>query len=437
MSMPLLRNDNDPSPGGDRPHAAQKAHLADAPSPPGTQGDLPPPAVKNAVFIIGALSTIGPMAIDMYLPAFPAIASAMATDVGMVQLSMVSFFAALVFGQLIYGPVSDAIGRKRPIYAGLVLFVIASIGCAFAQTVEMLIALRFVQGIGACAGMVLARAIIRDIHTGREAVRLIALTMLVLSVSPMLAPLGGSLLTQFVSWRGIFLVIAASGAICLWLMWWQLPETRPPERRTQGGLRAALASYRILLRDRRFLGTALICGCGQGIMVSYLTGSSFAFIEVYGVSPVGYSVVFAVNACALVGSAQMNATLVGRIGLPRLIRAATLAVCVCTVALAALVLLGNAPLPVFWGITIVLFGGLGFLNPTSAVFALEPHGARAGAASSMLGGIQFSLATIAGGAVSLFFDGSARPLVIAFAICGIGAAVLAHFTLRRSASAQV
>ncbi|CAH1648470.1 Bcr/CflA family efflux transporter [Chelatococcus asaccharovorans] len=438
MSMPLPRNDNAPSQRGERPHAAndEKGSVAGPPPLPGARRDPAQPVVKNAVFIIGALSTIGPMAIDMYLPAFPAIAKALATEVGMVQLSMVSFFAALVIGQLIYGPVSDAIGRKRPIYAGLVLFVIASIGCALAESVEMLIALRFVQGIGACAGMVLARAIVRDIHTGREAVRLISLTLLVLSVSPMLAPLGGSLLTQFVSWRGIFLVIAASGAVCLWLMWRQLPETRPPERRTRGGVRAALGAYRVLMRDRRFLGTAFMCGCGQGIMVSYLTGSSFVFIEVFGVSPVGYSVIFAVNACALVGSAQMNATLVGRFGLPRLIRAATLAVCLSTVTLAALVLPGHASLVMFWGITMVLFAALGVLNPISAVLALESHGARAGAASSMLGGIQFSLATVAGAAVSLFFDGSARPLVIAFVICGIGAAVLAHVTLRRPASAQ-
>lgn len=439
MSMPSPRNDNE------KPRASLRATSGDAqavaPAVAAAKGGgsasvatEPAPAAivfKNAALVLGALATVGPMAIDMYLPAFPAIAQNLNVDVGQVQLSLVSFFFALVVGQLFYGPISDAIGRKKPLYAGLTVFVLGSIGCSMAQSVEMLIFMRFVQGLGACAGMVLSRAIVRDIHTGREAVRLISLMMLVLSVSPMLAPLAGSLLSGSMSWRGIFIVTAGLGVFGGVLMWKFLPETRPPERRSKAGMAAALQAYKLLAVDRRFIGMAMVCGCAQGVMMSYLTGSSFAFIEVYRVSPFFYSAVFATNAMALIGCAQLNATLISRIGLERLIRLATLGLGLFTSSLAVLTFAGLAPLPVFWGLLFLTFGTLGMISPTSAVLALEPHGARAGAASSMLGGMQFASATVAGGVVALLFNGTLTPLVIALAVCGLGAAVMARLTLRR------
>jgi DHA1 family bicyclomycin/chloramphenicol resistance-like MFS transporter len=387
--------------------------------------------IARPALVLGILSTIGPVAIDMYLPAFPAIAASLGTDIGQVQLSLVSFFAALMIGQLIYGPVSDAIGRKKPLYAGLALFVLASIGCSTAQSVEALIVLRFVQGLGACAGMVLSRAIVRDLHTGREAVRLISLMMLVLSVSPMLAPLGGSLLVEFASWRFIFFVIAAAALSCAVLMWLTLPETRPPEKCTRGGVKSALAAYGVLLTDLRFLGTALIGGFTQGVILAYLSGSSFAFIEVYGVAPMVYSVIFATNAVGFIGGAQLNSLIISRIGLERLIRIATSVLGVASLLLLALTLAGETPLPIFWGLLFVCFSTLGFIMPTTTVLALEPHGARAGAASSLLGALQFAAGTLAGAVVSLSFNGTTLPMVATLAGCGAGAALTAAVTLRR------
>ncbi|MFC7398596.1 multidrug effflux MFS transporter [Chelatococcus sp. GCM10030263] len=391
--------------------------------------------LTRPALVLGILSTIGPVAIDMYLPAFPAIAESLHTNVGRVQLSLVSFFAALMVGQLIYGPISDAIGRKRPLYAGLGLFVVASIGCSMAQSVEALIVLRFVQGLGACAGMVLSRAIVRDLHTGRDAVRLISLMMLVLSVSPMLAPLGGSLLVEFASWRIIFFVIAAGALFCAWLMWRSLPETHPPEKRTRGGLRSALAAYAVLVTDLRFLGAALVVGCTQGVILSYLAGSPFAFIEIYGVPPVLYSAIFAANAVGFIGGAQLNSLFISRIGLERLIRIATSALAAASVLLLGLTLTDMAPLPVFVGLLFLCFSTLGFIMPTTTVFALESHGARSGAASSLLGALQFGSGTIAGSLVSFFFDGTTLPMVATLAGCGAGAGLMAAASLRRRKAA--
>ncbi|MDF2813679.1 MAG: Bcr/CflA family drug resistance efflux transporter, partial [Microvirga sp.] len=222
----------------------------------------------------------------MYLPAFPAIARDLGADIGAVQMSLMSFFLAVAMCQILYGPISDRVGRKPPIYFGLTLFIIGGIGCSFATSAEALVALRFVQGIGACASMVITRAIIRDLHTGHEAARLMATTMLVFSISPLLAPLAGSLLTEFFNWRVIFRALALIGLGGLAVAAFLLPETRAMEARQgsmgQRGIGQVAHTYLSLLKDWRFLGLVFVGGLGQASFFAYLAGSSVVFIEHFG-----------------------------------------------------------------------------------------------------------------------------------------------------------
>lgn len=372
--------------------------------------------LRNAL-VLGMLSAIGPFAIDMYLPAFPAIARELQVDVGAVQMSLMSFFVAVAVCQLAYGPLSDRFGRKPPLYGGLALFIMGSIGCSFAPNVETLIAFRFLQGIGSCAAMVIPRAIIRDLHTGHEAARLMATTMLVFSVSPILAPLAGSTLTAFYSWRFIFWAIAAIGLGGVAVLFFLLPETRPEEAGKRG-IGQAFATYKGLLKDRRFLGIAFTGGFGQASFFSYLAGSSVIFIEHFGLSPSQYSMIFASNAIAFIGSAQFNSTLMRRFGAERLVRTAISGFVVLVTLLLVLTLLGVDSPYVLWGLLFLSFGCLGFVIPSTAVLALEEHGPIAGTASALMGTLQLSTGAVMIALTSALYNGTSLSMVGAIAFCG-------------------
>ena len=219
------------------------------------------PFFKMAL-LLGLLSAIGPFAIDMYLPALPAIGQSLHADIGAVQMSLTAFFLSLGAGQLLYGPISDMVGRKPPLYAGLLLFALASIGCALATDIQTLIVLRFIQGLGAAAGMAIPRAVVRDLHTGTDAARLMSLLMLVFSVSPILAPLAGSAVIAFSGWRGVFWAVTIAALVGLVLLSTQLDETRPASERSGSGLESAMSAYRRLLGDRNFLTLTFIGGLG-------------------------------------------------------------------------------------------------------------------------------------------------------------------------------
>jgi len=384
--------------------------------------------LRNAV-VLGMLSAVGPFAIDMYLPAFPVIARELQADVSAVQMSLMSFFVAVALCQVVYGPVSDRVGRKPPLYFGLGLFILGAIGCSFAQSAEALIGFRFLQGVGACASMVIPRAIIRDLHTGAEAARLMATTMLVFSVSPILAPLAGSALAEFFSWRIIFWAIAAIGLGGLLVVALLLPETRAadPDRTPQTRV---FETYRNLLGDRHFLGLVFIGGLSQASFFSYLAGSSVVFIEHFGLTPSGYSLVFASNAIAFIGSAQFNSTLMRRFGAERVVRIAITGFTMLTSLLFLLTLAGVDNAYVLWSLLFVSFGCLGFVIPSTAVLALENHGPIAGTASALMGTLQLSTGATMIVLVSAFFDGTSLSMVSAIMACGLMAFTLSRRTLR-------
>ncbi|MGO4701449.1 multidrug effflux MFS transporter [Dyella sp. 2RAB6] len=384
----------------------------------------------GAALILGLLSAIGPFAIDMYLPALPTIREALHTNVDTAQLSLMVFFAAVGIGQLIYGPVSDMVGRKPPIYFGLVLFALGSIGCAMAPDIHTLILFRFVQGLGACAGMVIPRAIVRDMHTGHDAAQLMSLLMLVFSVSPILAPLTGSLVIRLASWRGIFWTVAVAAVLGLVLAATALKETRPREARVASNLRSAVAAYGTLLRDPHYLGLIFICSFGVASFFAYLANSSFVLIDHYGLSPTLYGLAFSVNAVAFIGAAQFTGALGKRYGLPRLVRTAVVGYSVVMVALLLLNVAGVDNLGVLMALLFVGYGFLGLVIPSSAVLALEEHGKIAGTASALLGTMQFVTGACVIGVVGRFLDGTARPMLAGIAACSVIALVLAQRTLR-------
>ncbi|MDO9134311.1 multidrug effflux MFS transporter, partial [Hydrogenophaga sp.] len=338
--------------------------------------------------ILGLLSAIGPFAIDMYLPALPDIGRSLGAEVGPVQFSLTAFFLALGVGQLLYGPVSDMVGRKPPLYFGLGLFTLASIGCALATDIETLVFLRFLQGLGAAAGMAIPRAVVRDLHTGADAARLMSLLMLVFSVSPILAPLVGSGVIALTGWRGVFWAVALASVAGLALVYGALQETRSAADRVESSLGSALRAYGLLLRDWHYLGLVGIGATAMAGFFVYLAGSPFVLINHYGLTPVQYSMAFSFNAIAFIGASQFTALLGRRFGLVRLVKAAASASGLTMSALLVYYLAGGDRLAVLIALYFVASGFMGLVIPTTSVLALEKHGAIAGTASALLGTLQ-------------------------------------------------
>lgn len=379
--------------------------------------------------ILGLLSAIGPFAIDMYLPALPAIGASLGAEVGAVQWSLTAFFISVGMGQLFYGPISDMVGRKLPLYAGLALFTLASVGCALATDIHTLVALRFVQGLGAAAGMAIPRAVVRDLHTGAEAARLMSLLMLVFSISPLLAPLAGSGVIALTGWRGVFWVVAVAAVAGLVLVSQGLPETRPASERRESSLGSALAGYGLLLRDKHYLGLVFIGGCSMAGFFVYLAGSPFVLINHYGLTPVQYSFAFSINAAAFFVSAQFNARLGRRFGLVRTVKAAVTAAGTVMMVMLGYYLSGGDALAVLLGLYFVASACMGLVIPTTSVLALEEHGAIAGTASALLGTLQMLIGAAAMGIVGLFANGEPLPMVVGMATGALVGLALTWITL--------
>jgi MFS transporter, DHA1 family, multidrug resistance protein len=394
------------------------------------------PFARNAI-VLGLLSAVGPFAIDMYLPALPTIADNLQASNASTQMTLMAFFAAFGLCQIVYGPVSDMVGRKPPLYFGLAVFLLGSIGCASAPSIGWLIAFRALQGVGASAVMVIPRAIIRDLHTGVEATRLMALVMLVFSVSPILAPLFGSALIVPFGWRAVFIAVTVVSALAIFLVASFLPETRPPEDRVSVSVAGVLQSFAILLRHGRFLGLTFIGGLGMASFFAFLASSSFVYIDHFGLTPTQYSLAFSVNAIGFIGSSQFAATLGGRFGMARVVFSAVSFYALFALILFAVTTAGFNSLPLLMALLFVTFAGLGLVIPSTMVLALEEHGPIAGMASALGGAIQMITGGVVIAIVSQFFDGSARPMVTAIACCAIGALGASFVTLgRREFAAQ-
>jgi MFS transporter, DHA1 family, multidrug resistance protein len=390
---------------------------------------MPSTFTRNAV-VLGLLSAVGPFAIDMYLPALPAIAADLRTSTSATQLTLTMFFIAFGLCQIAYGPLSDVYGRKAPLYAGLALFIAGSIGCALAPTVGWLIAFRVLQGAGAAAMGVIPRAIIRDLHTGVEATKLMSLVMLVFSVSPILAPLTGSALIVPFGWRAVFVAVTVAAFIAVALLATLLPETRPAHERISGSVRSVFGSFAELLGDWHFLGLTFIGGLGMASFFAFLATSSFVYIGHYGLSPTQYSLAFSINAVGFIGASQLAGSLGGRFGMKRVVMAAVSVYAGFAMLLLALTLAGFDSLLVLIPLLFVAFAFLGLVIPSTMVLALENHGPIAGIAAALGGTLQMVTGGIMIAVAGLFFDGTSLPMVATIALTAVGAFAISVATLR-------
>lgn len=370
--------------------------------------------------VLGLLIGVGAFAIDLYIPAFPAIAASLGVGIGPVQLSMTSFFVAQAIGQIVYGPISDAVGRRGPIFAGLALFALASFAAALAPGIGTLIAARFVQGLGAAGATVAPLAVIRDEHTGAEAARQLSLAVLALSISPMIAPALGGLIVQAVSWRVIFLLLIAITGLIALLAARALPETHPPSRRVSARPLSILLTYLRLLRNHRFLAPVAAAACGQAMLFLFISGAPFVIVTLHGISPSGFGLLFSLHAGVLIGLSQLNAPMLRRFGARRIIGAGAGLCSIAGVALAALVASGMTALGPFIALTLALFASLSLLLGPAFITAMEPFGDVAGAAAALAVCLEFVCSSTATAILSVLADGTAWPLaaMLALAACG-------------------
>lgn len=392
--------------------------------------------IKMAV-ILGLMSTIGPFAIDMYLPAMPDIAADFSSSVTAAQLTLTTYFFAFGVAQLFYGPASDMFGRKPPIYFGLGLFAVASVASAMAPTIESLAVLRFFQGLGAAGVMSIPRAIIRDRYTGAKATRLMSTVMLVISVSPMLAPLVGSTIIVPFGWRAVFWAVTIASGISLLLSLYALPETLHPKDRAPFDLRTMLQSFGILLRDANFVGLTLIGGLGMSAFFTFLGSAAFIYMDHFGLTPRQFAIAFAANAAGFFVATQFAANVMRRFGPALLIRGATLGYMLTVVTLFAIFLAGFGTLPVLIGMLVFSNLFMGLIIPSAMVLALEDHGPIAGAAASLGGTMQMLLGTFAMILGGVLFNGGPIPMLAIIASAASLAFVLAMSLVKTSAAQNV
>jgi MFS transporter, DHA1 family, multidrug resistance protein len=357
------------------------------------------------ILLLGALTAIGPLTIDLYLAAFPQITDDLGTSPAAVQLTMTATLAGLGIGQLLIGSISDAIGRRKPLLAGLALYVAASLGVVFVTSAEALTALRFVQGLAAAAGMVLSMAVVRDRFEGIQVGKAIARLMLVVGVAPSIAPLIGAQFLLLGSWRYMFVALGVFGVILLALAFFLLKESLPSELRRSGGLGAAVRSYGSLLRDPMFIGLALLSGFSMAALFTYVSSGSFVFQDGFGLSAQQFALIFGAGAVAVTAGTQINGAMLGRVAPEQILRAAVLATAAITgtMVVVSILELGIWPLLALLMVELLVAG---ILLPAVPGIALEANAHRAGSAAALLGAMQFGVGAVIAPVTGLFEGGS-------------------------------
>ncbi|SDD13047.1 MFS transporter, DHA1 family, bicyclomycin/chloramphenicol resistance protein [Paenibacillus sp. UNCCL117] len=373
--------------------------------------------------VLGTLSAFGPLSLDMYLPALPQLAGDLNTSASAAQLSLTACLLGLALGQLAAGPLSDMYGRRKPLLTGLLLFAAVSVLCMLSASASAFVALRFIQGLAGAAGIVISRAIARDLYAGTELTKFFALLMLVNGAAPILAPIFGGQLLAFTTWRGVFLALALIGVLALAAVILALPETLPPQRRMRGGLRETWSTFGRLVKDRSFMGYALSQGFVTAAMFAYIAGSPFVLQNIYGVSPQGFSLIFAANGLGIIMASQATGRLAGRFSESRLlitglILAAASGLLVLTGLAAGAGLAWILP-PLFVAVSCV-----GIVGTASFPLAMAGQSQAAGSASALLGVLSFIFGGLVAPLVGLGGESSALPLGIVMAVSNLIALVL-------------
>jgi len=388
----------------------------------------------HILLILGGLNAFGPLSIDMYLPAFPAMAEDLGVSSEQIQLSLSVYFIGLASGQLVYGPLADRFGRRKPLLFGIGLFCVASLACALAPTLEWLLAARFAQALGGCAGMVVNRAVVRDLCEPIDAAKAFSQLMLIMGVAPILAPLAGTALLGLAGWASIFWFLTVFAGLFALAVYFFLPETLPPHM-APPPLRSAFGRYIGLLREPLFMFHALTGGVAMAGMFAYISGSPYVFLELYKVPVEQYAWLFGSIAACFILSAQLNSRLLRRWSQLALIRGTTFIYMLATVTLLLAAWLQVESLWLFLPPLVLSVAIISQVLPNASACALAGHGHQAGIASALMGTMQFAIAGVTSAAVGMLHDNTAVPMAGVMAVCGVLTVVMA--ALARQANGRI
>ncbi|MET8082722.1 Bcr/CflA family efflux MFS transporter [Micromonospora sp. NPDC005197] len=378
------------------------------------------------VLVLGALIAIGPLTIDMYLPALPAITAGLQTTETAVQLTLTGTLLGLALGQLLIGPLSDVVGRRLPLLAGLAVHIVASVLCVFAPNIAVLGVLRVLQGLGVAAATVVATAVVRDLFSGASFARIFSRLMLVMGLAPILAPTLGSGLLRWTEWRGVFAALAVLGALLIVIAALQLPETLAVARRRHGGVAATLRDYRGLLNDRAFVGLVLVAGLAMASLFAYVSGSSFVLQREYGLDEQQFGLAFGAGAVGLIGATQFNIRLLRRYTPQQILISALIAGTAAGLLLVVFAATGVGGLGTLLASLWLVLAAAGLALPNAPALAMSRHSEAAGTAAALLGAVQFGVGALSAPLAGLFGTGSVPMAIV---IAGGMAAALAVMVL--------
>jgi DHA1 family bicyclomycin/chloramphenicol resistance-like MFS transporter len=385
---------------------------------------VPPPGAARTALTLGAFVALGPLTIDMYLPALPSMTRDLGTTAATAQLTLTGTLVGLALGQLVLGPLSDAYGRRRPLLAGTALHVLASLLVLVAPTVAVLGALRVLQGVGAAAGAVIALAVVRDLYDGRAAATMLSRLFLVLGAAPVLAPTIGGELLRFTSWRGVFALLAGYGVVMLAVGWATLRETLPPERRRSAGVSGTLRGYGDLLHDRVYIGLVLVAGLTMAGLFSYVSGSAFVYQGEFGLDEQQFGLLFGAGAFWLIAATQLNPLVLRRFEPQQVLVTGTVVGAVAGAALVVLAATDTGGLPaVVVSLWAVLFA-CGLALPNAPALALSRHGEAAGSAAALLGAVQFGVGALVSPVVGLLGNDAVAIGVVVVSALALALVVL-------------
>jgi DHA1 family bicyclomycin/chloramphenicol resistance-like MFS transporter len=380
------------------------------------------------LFLLGMLQAFAPVSIDMYLPAMPQMEQVFHTSAAAVQYTMITFLVGFALGQSLYGPITDRFGRKPPLYVSLSLFIVSSAACALAPYIQLMSFFRLLQAIGACGGGVISRAIVRDLFPPADLRRIFSMLILVVGVSPIIAPMFGSYLLLWFGWRAAFVTQTLIGIVCLTGMHFRLPESLPKSARVPLRLDTILANYARLIKDRTFLGASVVCGFSSAGLFAYITSAPFVFISLYKVPTQQFGWLFGSVAAGMVTASQINGRMSHKTPLWRVLRNANLVQLAAGLLLLAAVLTGVGGLYSLFACIFVYVAMQGFVFPNGSAIAMMRHGEIAGTASALLGTNQFLLAAVAAILLGLL-ENPAIPMAIVIAVCSVASTALNYLTL--------
>lgn len=383
------------------------------------------------ILVLGTLTAIGPLAIDLYLPSLPKITDDLQTSASLTQLTLTAFLLGLALGQLFVGSISDIYGRRKPLIIALIILVVSSLLCAVAPSIWSLILLRFLQGASGSAGIVISRAMVRDMYSGSEMTKFFSLLMLVNGAAPILGPMIGGQLLKVTSWHGVFIVL---GAICVFMLVsviFVLPETLPPEERATGGLTETLSTYKRLLKDRLFMGYALSQGLVIGAMFAYISGSPFVLQNIYGASPQEFSLFFALNGIGIIIATHITGRLAGKLSEKTLFVAGIVIAVVGGISLLLTIVLEIGLIGMLCSLFLI-GSSVGVVTTPGFSLAMRNQKQAAGTASALLGLFQYISGALVAPLVGIGGSNTALPMGIVIALCEAGAVLCFIFMANRS-----